>query len=508
MTDEIKIKTALISVYAKDHIEEISRKLDKLNIHLFSTGGTWEFLMEKGIKVTSIESLTSYPSILGGRVKTLHPKVFGGILWRRDQLSDMNEMETYNLPSFDLVIVDLYPFEKTLESGATETEIIEKIDIGGISLIRAAAKNYQHVLVIPAASFYHQFIDLLEKKNGFCSITERKYYATQAFNISSHYDNCIFNYFNREEKIPVFKQSITENHSLRYGENPHQKGIFHGNLSRAFSQLHGKELSYNNLVDIDAAFQLIREFDDPCVVIIKHTNACGVACRHSLKQAYLDALACDPVSAYGGVIIVNRKIDNETASEIDKLFFEILIAENYENDAIERLKSRKNRIILQKHSFDFPGRQMKSVLNGILEQDRDFSTESESDFKFVTRKQPNQEDCTELIFANKIVKHLKSNTIVLTKNHQLIGCGVGQTSRVDALKQAISKALSFGFETKGSVMASDAFFPFADSVEIAFNAGITSVIQPGGSIRDDASINFCNEHDMSMVFTGTRHFKH
>jgi len=508
MIDQIKIKTALISVYCKDRIEEIVRTLEKFNVQLISTGGTYEFLRQKGIGVTSVESITSYPSILGGRVKTLHPKIFGGILWRRNQLADVGDVEKYELPSVDLVIVDLYPFEKTVETSSSETEIIEKIDIGGISLIRAAAKNFKHVLVIPSSTFYDPLIELLEKNKGYCHLEERQFFAAQAFNISSAYDTCIFNYFNRNKEIITLKQSIQNHYPLRYGENPHQKGIFFGNLDEAICQLHGKALSYNNLVDIDAAFQLINEFEDPTAVIIKHTNACGVASRETLKEAYLDALACDPVSAFGGVIIVNRIVDMGIAEEINKLFFEILIADSYENDALERLKSKKNRIILQKKSFEFSERQIKNVLNGILEQERDMQTETDNDFQMVTKKVPSPEESRELIFANKIVKHLKSNTIVLVKNHQLIGCGVGQTSRVDALKQAILKAEAFGFDLKGGVMASDAFFPFADSVEIAFNAGISSVIQPGGSIRDADSIDFCDKHDMSMVFTGTRHFKH
>ncbi len=508
MVDQVKIKTALISVFSKDRIEEIARKLEILNIQLISTGGTYDFLSDKGVNVTSIESITSYPSILGGRVKTLHPKVFGGILWRRDQLSDVEDVEKYELPSVDLVIVDLYPFEKTVATCTSEVEIIENIDIGGISLIRAAAKNFKHVLVVPSADFYDELIGLLERNKGFSSLADRQFFATRSFRISSHYDTCIFNYFNAEKKVATLQQSEQHIFPLRYGENPHQKAIFHGNLSDAVVHLHGKELSYNNLVDVDAACQLISEFEEPTVVIIKHTNACGVASRKILKEAYRDALACDPVSAYGGIIIANRTIDRDTAEELNKLFFEILIADNFENDALERLKSKKNRIILQKNSFQPPDRQMKTILNGILEQDRDLHTERENDFQFVTKRKPTQKECRELLFANKIVKHLKSNTIVLVKDHQLVGSGVGQTSRVDALKQAIIKAESFGFNINGAVMASDAFFPFPDCVEIACNAGISSVIQPGGSIRDVDSINFCNEHEMSMVFTGTRHFKH
>jgi phosphoribosylaminoimidazolecarboxamide formyltransferase / IMP cyclohydrolase len=508
MTDQIRIKSALISVYNKDGIEELARKLESFGIQIISTGGTYDFLKSQGIEAISIESVTSYPSILGGRVKTLHPKIFGGILWRRDQLTDVGDVEKYEIPSVDLVIVDLYPFEKTVASTGNEEEIIEKIDIGGISLIRAAAKNYAHVVVVPATEFYQELVDILEKNNGFTSLANRRLFAARAFNISSHYDTMIFNYFNREEHIGAFKQSILASVPMRYGENPHQQGNFFGELDGVFSKLHGKDLSYNNLVDIDAAINLIGEFAEPTVAIIKHTNPCGVATRSSLRLAYLDALACDPVSAYGGIIIANGTIDHDTAEELNKLFFEILIADGYENDALDRLKSKKNRIILQKNSFAFSSRQFKSILNGVLEQEKDLKSEQESDFQFVSKKKPTPQETDALIFANKIVKHLKSNTIVLIKNRQLIGCGMGQTSRVDALRQAIIKARAFGFETAGSVMASDAFFPFADCVEIADEAGITAVIQPGGSIRDVDSVNYCDEHEMSMVFTGIRHFKH
>ena len=508
MTDLIKIKSALISVYDKDGIEELARKLVSFGIQIISTGGTYDFLHARGIEAASIESVTSYPSILGGRVKTLHPKVFGGILWRRDQLADVGDVEKYEIPSVDLVIVDLYPFEKTIASTLNEDEIIEKIDIGGICLIRAAAKNYAHVVVVPSIGFYGELVEILDKNNGFTRLADRRLFGARAFNISSHYDTAIFNYFNRKENIPAFKQSILSSYPMRYGENPHQQGTFFGEPDEVFKKLHGKDLSYNNLVDIDAAINLIGEFTEPTVAIVKHTNPCGVASRSSLKQAYLDALACDPVSAFGGIIIVNGKIGMDTADEMNKLFFEILIADDFENDALERLKSRKNRIILQKNSFVFSPRQFKSVLNGVLEQEKDLKAEQESDFQYVSTKKPTPEETEALIFANKIVKHLKSNTIVLIKDRQLIGCGMGQTSRVDALRQAIIKAEAFGFSTAGSVMASDAFFPFADCVEIAHEAGVTAVIQPGGSIRDVDSVNYCNEHDMSMVFTGIRHFKH
>lgn len=508
MIDQIKITSALISVYSKDGIEEIASKLHSHNVHIYSTGGTYDFLVSKGIPATSIEEVTTYPSILGGRVKTLHPKVFGGILWRRDQLADVKDVEHYDIPSVDLVIVDLYPFEKTIAATDNEDEIIEKIDIGGISLIRAAAKNYRHVVVVPSAAQYQTLSQLLDEKNGFSGLAERRLLAAQAFSVSSHYDTQIFNYFNRRENLNVFKQSSLESIPMRYGENPHQKGSFYGRLGEAFEQLHGKELSYNNLVDIDAAVNLISEFDEPTVAIIKHTNPCGVAVRETLREAYVDALACDNLSAFGGIVIANRTVDQATADELNKLFFEILLAPSYEKNALETLKSKKNRIILQLNRLAFSSRQFKSVLNGILEQERDLKTETEADFQYVTKKRPSVAETGELLFANKIVKHLKSNTIVISKNRQLIGCGMGQTSRVDAMKQAILKARSFGFDTAGAVMASDAFFPFADSVEIAHQAGITAVIQPGGSIRDADSVKYCDEHEMSMVFTGIRHFKH
>ncbi len=508
MTDRIKIKSALISVYNKDGIQELAGLLESFGIQIISTGGTFDFLTQNNIHAFSVESITSYPSILGGRVKTLHPKIFGGILWRRDQLSDVDDVEKYEIPSVDLVVVDLYPFEKTVATTNDQDEIIEKIDIGGISLIRAAAKNFSHVMVVPSAADYQPLMEILRNNCGYTSLQERKCFAAKAFEISSHYDTQIFNYFNQFANLDVFKQSVSISRSLRYGENPHQKAAFFGDLEQVFIQLHGKELSYNNLVDIDAAINLIKEFSDPTVAIIKHTNPCGIASRSTLKQAYIDALACDPASAYGGIIIANQQIQSDTAAEIDKLFFEILIADDFSPDALERLKSKKNRILLQKKSYDFSNGLFKSSLNGVLFQERDLKTENENDFQYVTDKRPDKEEINELVFANKIVKHLKSNTIVLVKNHQLIGSGMGQTSRVDALKQAILKANTFGFDTAGSVMASDAFFPFADSVEIAHNAGVRAVIQPGGSIRDSDSVNFCNSHNIAMIFTGIRHFKH
>ena len=505
---DVRIRTALISVFSKDRIDEIARLLNKLGIKILSTGGTYDYLQKQGLDVISVESVTGYPSIFGGRVKTLHPKVLGGILYRREDSRDLQELEKYGIPPVDLVIVDLYPFENTVATTKDEDEIIEKIDIGGISLIRAAAKNFRDVVIVPSASHYNHLIELLQKKEGITSLEDRKYFATQAFNVSSHYDTKIFEYFNKEQNIPAFKKSIIQSFPLRYGENPHQQALFYGNLDEVFNQLHGKVISYNNIVDIDAAIALSKEFCEPTFVVIKHTNACGVASRTNLKKAWCDALACDPISAFGGVIIANRPIDTDVAEELNKLFFEILIASEYDEKALEILKSKKNRILLQKNSVDFSEVQFKSILNGALEQEKDLKTEMEADFHLVSKKAPTDTEVSDLIFANKIVKHQKSNTIVLVRGKQLIGSGTGQTSRVDALKQAIQKAHDFGFELKGAVMASDAFFPFADSVEIACREGISAVVQPGGSIKDADSISFCDEHEMSMVFTGIRHFKH
>lgn len=508
MNDQVKIKSALISVYSKEGILELARKMIQAGIRILSTGGTYDYLTLNGITAHSVESVTSYPSILGGRVKTLHPMIFGGILWRRDHLSDVEDTQKYSIPPVDLVVVDLYPFEKTLAASPAEQEIIEKIDIGGIALIRAAAKNFAHVTVIPSAAHYSNLHEILDRTDGTSTLAQRRHLAASAFLVSAHYDTAIFNYFNRIEKIPAFQQSIPEQMPLRYGENPHQKATFHGDFGALFTHLHGKELSYNNLVDVNAAIDLLSEFSEPTAVIIKHTNPCGAASCPTLKEAYLSALACDPVSAYGGILMANRPIDRETAQEINQRFFEIIIAEEYENDALEILKSKKNRIILQKNSFRFPALQFKTVLNGVLVQEKDLHTEGATDFRVVTNKTPTAAETEDLIFANKVVKHLKSNTITLVKDGRLLGCGMGQTSRVDALQHAIAKARTFGFTLQGAVMASDAFFPFADCVQIAFEAGITAVVQPGGSIRDADSVNFCNEHQMAMVFTGIRHFKH
>ena len=502
-----KINSALISVYSKDGLEPIVRKLEALGVKIYSTGGTYDYIKGLGIDAITVESVTSYPSILGGRVKTLHPKVFGGILFRRELESDHQQIKEYDIPEIDLVIVDLYPFEATVASTDNEAEIIEKIDIGGISLIRAAAKNFKDVIIVPSKDEYGDLLTLLNV-NGTSTIEDRKLYAAKAFKVSSHYDTSIFNYFNKDNGIKTFKKSIMESNTLRYGENPHQEGVFYGKIEDYFEQLHGKEISYNNMLDIDAAINLINDFDEPTFAILKHNNACGLACRPKLIDAWKDALAGDPVSAYGGVLITNRTIDEQTAEEINKLFFEIIIAPSYENNAIKVLISKKNRILLQRKDFVLNNKQFKSVLNGVLEQDRDQKTEVESDLRVVTTLAPTNEQITDLLFANILVKHTKSNAIVLAKNKQLIASGVGQTSRVDALKQAITKAETFGFDLKDAVMASDAFFPFADCVEIADKAGITAVIQPGGSVRDQDSIEYCNKNNIKMVVTGNRHFKH
>ena len=504
-----KISAALISVFDKTGLEPIIRLLHEQNVTLYSTGGTQVFIENLGIPVEKVEDLTSYPSILGGRVKTLHPKIFGGILNRRDLQADQDQIAEFEIPEIDLVIVDLYPFEATVASGASHEDIIEKIDIGGISLIRAAAKNHQDVVILSSQEQYAPFYSVLSASNGTTTLSERKDFARDAFNVSSHYDTHIFNYFNQGEK-EIFKASIQTSEVLRYGENPHQKGIFHGDLNAIFDKLHGKELSYNNLLDVDAAVNLIGEFknEDPTFAILKHNNPCGLAIRPTLKQAYIDTLATDPVSAFGGILISNTEIDLETAIEINELFCEVVIAPSYNAEALELLKSKKNRIILAQKEVALPKRQFRTILNGVLEQDKDLIVETEANLEAKTILKPTAAEIKDLLFANKLVKHVKSNTIVFAKNNQLISCGTGQTSRVDALTQAIEKANSFGFDLKGAVMSSDAFFPFPDCVELAKNAGITAVIQPGGSIKDELSINYCNENQLSMVFTGNRHFKH
>jgi phosphoribosylaminoimidazolecarboxamide formyltransferase/IMP cyclohydrolase len=508
MSATVKVKNALISVYYKDNLEPIIHLLHKHGVNIYSTGGTETFIKNLGVPVIPVEDLTSYPSILGGRVKTLHPKVFGGILSRRELDSDKAQLEQYEIPEIDLVIVDLYPFEETLASGASEQDIIEKIDIGGISLIRAAAKNHKDVIIVSSKNDYTYLLEVLENNQGSSTLTERKEFAKRAFNTSSHYDTAIFNYFNRENPLEVFKQSVQDSQVLRYGENPHQRGVFFGNLEAMFDKLNGKELSYNNLVDVDAAVELIKEFTEPTFAILKHTNACGLATRSSLKQAWIDALAGDPVSAFGGVIITNRVIDVDTAKEIHSLFCEVLIAPGFDADAVSILSEKKNRILLVQKNVELPKKLFKTLLNGVIEQDKDLSMEGVADMRSVTTNTPTEQELNDLAFANKLVKHTKSNTIILAKNNQLLASGVGQTSRVDALKQAIIKAEAFGFDLKGAVMASDAFFPFPDCVEIAGNAGITAVVQPGGSIKDQDSINYCNDHQIAMVMTGIRHFKH
>jgi phosphoribosylaminoimidazolecarboxamide formyltransferase / IMP cyclohydrolase len=508
MKNHVQIKSALVSVYYKEGLEKIIKKLHSLSVSIVSTGGTMSFIESLNIPVQSVESLTSYPSILGGRVKTLHPKVFGGILSRRDFPSDMEESRQFEIPSFDLVIVDLYPFEETVKKGASEDEIVEKIDIGGISLIRAAAKNFSDVLVISSRNQYAQLYNLLEKGNGFTQIEDRKEFARQAFHVSSHYDQLIYKHFSGNSIPEVFKESIEGCKTLRYGENPHQKGFFFGDFEKLFEQLHGKEISYNNLLDIDAAVRLINEFSEPAVAILKHNNSCGLASRDSLVQSWKDALAADPVSAFGGVIILNRTVDRDTAIEMDKIFFEIVIAPGFQADALEVLKSKKNRILLIQKSDGLQNFLHRTILNGVLVQEADLKTEKPADMKIVTKESPSDREFNDMEFANKIVKHCKSNAIVLAKDSQLLAAGVGQTSRVDALKHAIQKAQSFGFDLNGAVLASDAFFPFSDSVGIAHEAGITAVIQPGGSVRDQESIDFCNIKKMKMVFTNIRHFKH
>jgi phosphoribosylaminoimidazolecarboxamide formyltransferase/IMP cyclohydrolase len=508
MSNSKTIKSALISVFHKDGLEPIVRKLNELNVTIYSTGGTEKFIKDLGINVIPVDEVTSYPSILGGRVKTLHPKVFGGILNRQDNQSDAAELAEFNIPQIDLVIVDLYPFEKTVASGASEQDIVEKIDIGGISLIRAAAKNFKDTFIVSSMDQYDRFLSILSENNGETTIATRKQFASKAFNISSHYDTAIFNYFNEDEI--VYKASEQNSKVLRYGENPHQKGYFFGDLEAMFDKLHGKELSYNNLLDVDAAVNLINEFkgEAPTFAILKHNNACGFAQRETISQAYTDALAGDPVSAFGGVLIANTEINTETAEKIHTLFCEVVIAPSFSEDALAILKGKKNRIILIQKDIELPTTTVRTCLNGSLVQDKDSITDQLSDLKYATKNKPTQSELDDLLFASKLCKNTKSNTIILVKNKQLLAGGTGQTSRVDALNQAIEKANSFKFNLEGCVMASDAFFPFPDCVEIADNAGIKSVIQPGGSIKDQLSIDYCNENNISMVMTGTRHFKH
>lgn len=508
MSHPVKIKNALISVYYKDNLEPLIKQLHQEGVVFYSTGGTEKFIRDLGIDVIAVEDLTGYPSILGGRVKTLHPKVFGGILNRRNLQEDQAQIAQYEIPQIDLVIVDLYPFEETLKSGASEEEIIEKIDIGGISLIRAAAKNYNDVVIIASKDDYSTLSNILAENKGSTLLEHRKSFARQAFNVSSHYDTAIFNYFNQDEPLSVFKYSEQRAMGLRYGENPHQKGVFYGDLDEMFEKLNGKELSYNNLVDVDAAVALIDEFNEATFAILKHTNACGVASSNNILDAWKAALACDPISAFGGVLICNREINEETAKEINNLFFEVLIAPAFDKKALEILCAKKNRIILKRNELELPKKQFKTLLNGVIEQDKDLQIEGAEQMQVVTNVKPDAQQLKDLEFANKIVKHTKSNTIVLAKNNCLIASGVGQTSRVDALQQALVKAKAFNFSVEGSVMASDAFFPFPDCVEIAADAGVAMVLQPGGSIKDQESIDMANQKGIGMVTTGVRHFKH
>ena len=517
-----KIQSALISVYYKDGLDKIVALLHEHNIQIFSTGGTQKFVEDLGIPVTAVEDLTSYPSIFGGRVKTLHPKIFGGILYRRDNESDVKTAAQFEIPSIDLVIVDLYPFVETVASGASDEDIIEKIDIGGISLIRGAAKNFNDVLIVSSREQYDDVYKILKEKDCSTDLTDRRRYAMEGFQMSSSYDSAIHNYFNPTAPpapdgganipFPSFATLAAVPPSgvrgLRYGENPHQAATFYGDLDAMFEQLHGKELSYNNLMDVEACVRLMDEFTETSFVIVKHNNACGVATAPTAHEAYLNALACDPVSAYGGVIITNANVDLATAEELHKLFFEILIAPSFDEDALAILKKKKDRRLLIRKEVEVSKKQFKTLLNGVLEQDKDNSIETAADFKVATEKAPSKSEIKALEFALKICKHLKSNNVVLAKDGQMLACGVGQTSRVDALKQAIDKAKTFGFDLNGAAMASEAFFPFADCVAIAHQAGITTVVQPGGSIRDKESIDYCNANGLSMVMTGVRHFLH
>jgi phosphoribosylaminoimidazolecarboxamide formyltransferase/IMP cyclohydrolase len=488
-------------------LDEIITKLHEEGVEFLSTGGTRQFIESLGFPCKAVEDLTGYPSILGGRVKTLHPKVFGGILCRRGLEQDIQQIEKYEIPEIDLVIVDLYPFEATVASGADDAAIIEKIDIGGISLIRGAAKNYNDVVIIASQAQYKPFRDMLLEHGATTTLEERRWFAKEAFAVSSHYDSAILGYFDGGEGS-AFRCAIEDQKTLRYGENPHQKGYFFGDLDKVFDQIHGKEISYNNLLDINAAIDLIDEFNEVTFAVLKHNNACGLASRPTVLEAWKDALAGDPVSAFGGVLVTNAVIDKATAEEVNKIFFEVIIAPDYDVDALEILGQKKNRIILVRKQTELPKKQFRSLLNGVLVQDKDTNIETPADLKQVSTKAPTEAEVEDMLFANKIVKNSKSNAIVLAKGKQLLASGVGQTSRVDALKQAIDKAKSFGFDLHGAVMASDAFFPFPDCVEIADKEGVTAVIQPGGSVKDQLTFDYCNEHGVAMVTTGIRHFKH
>ena len=509
MSENKKIKTALVSVFHKDGLDEILALLHKDGVKVLSTGGTRSFIEGLGYPCDAVEDLTGYPSILGGRVKTLHPKVFGGILSRRDNAQDKEQVAEFEIPDIDLVIVDLYPFRDTVASGADHAAIIEKIDIGGISLIRAAAKNFNDVVIVASKGQYAPLLDMLKRQGAVSTLDDRRKFARDAFMVSSGYDSEIFNYFQSLDEEPVaLREAVDGAMAMRYGENPHQRGYFFGDLDKIFTKLHGKDISYNNLLDIDAAVNLIAEFDGTTFAVLKHNNACGLASRDTVLDAWKDALAGDPVSAFGGVLITNAPIDLATAEEINRIFFEVIIAPAYSDEALEVLKQKKNRIILVQKAQPDTTRQIRTCLNGALVQDRDLKVETTADLEPMTDKHVTDAEAADLLFANKIVKHSKSNAIVLAKNRQLLASGVGQTSRVDALRQAIAKARSFEFDLNGAVMASDAFFPFADCVEIAAEAGVKAVIQPGGSIRDAESVDFCNAHGIAMVKTGVRHFKH
>ena len=503
-----RIKSALVSVFHKDGLDEIIKLLHADGVQLISTGGTQQFIESLGLPCTAVESLTGYPSILGGRVKTLHPKVFGGILGRRELEKDQQQMAEYEIPEIDLVIVDLYPFEQTVASGACEADIIEKIDIGGISLIRGAAKNFNDVVIVASKAQYAPLYEILKSKGAQTELEERRFFAREAFAVSSAYDSAIFNYFDKDDNS-AFRQTNDTPMSLRYGENPHQKGAFYGKFNDMLEQIHGKEISYNNLLDINAAVELIADFaGETTFAILKHNNACGLATRPTLAEAWDAALAGDPVSAFGGVLIANANIDKATAEKVNEIFFEVIIAPGYDADALEVLKQKKNRIILIQKSEAMPAKTFRSVLNGVLVQERDAKVETVADLQTVSKVAPKESEVEDMLFANKIVKHSKSNAIVLAKGKQLIASGVGQTSRVDSLRHAIEKAGSFGFSLEGAVMASDAFFPFPDCVQIAHEAGISAVIHPGGSIRDKESVDYCDANGVAMVITGFRHFKH
>lgn len=504
-----KIKSALISVFHKDGLDEIVKLLDQQGVTIYSTGGTQKFIESHDIKVERVEDLTSYPSILDGRVKTLHPKVFGGILARRDD-DHLGQLAKYDMPEIDLVIVDLYPFEDTVKSTDDEAAIIEKIDIGGIALIRGAAKNFNDVCIVPSKDEYSLIQKILSDQNGESTLADRKELARRAFKVSSHYDTAIFNYFDQDSDDVSFKHSLMSSKVLRYGENPHQQGIFFGELDAMFEKLGGKELSFNNLVDVDAAVNVMSEFADsePTFAVLKHTNTCGIATRPTVLEAWLAALAGDPVSAFGGILISNTKIDLPTAEQINELFYEVLIAPDFDDDARELLSKKKKRVLMKINRWHVNTKSFKSILNGVIQQDTDKSMETSDQMKLVTKAKASEQQLSDLEFANKCVKHLKSNTIVLVRNNQLLGMGCGQTSRVDACRQAIAKAKAFGFDLGGCVMASDAFFPFPDCVEIAYEAGVSAVVQPGGSIKDSLSIEYCDSVGMPMLMTGVRHFKH